>query len=82
MSLTYDLVGRKKELEDVLASAQQEMEAAKATYEAAVEKAEAAQAAYEDTLTDEQLEEYEPEEVTLPEEEAFLVANEKFEKAF
>lgn len=81
MSLTYDLVGRKKELEDVLASAQQEMEAAKATYEAAVEKAEAAQAAYEDTLTDEQLEEYEPEEVTLPEEEVFLVANEKFEKA-
>jgi hypothetical protein len=43
MSLTFDLAGRKKELEDVLASAQQEMEAAKATYEAATEKAEAAQ---------------------------------------
>ncbi len=81
MSLTFDMVGRKKELEEVLASAQQEMESMKATYEAAAEKAEAAQAAYEDTLTDEQLEDYEPEEVTLPEEEAFLIANEKYEKA-
>ncbi len=81
MSLTFDMVGRKKELEGVLASAQQEMESIKATYEAAVEKAEAAQAAYEDTLTDEQLEDYEPEEITLPEEEAFLIANEKYEKA-
>ena len=81
MSLTFDLVGRKKELEDVLASAQQEMEAAKVTYEAATEKAEAAQAAYEDTLTDEQLEDYEPEEVTLPEEEVFLAANAIYEKA-
>jgi len=81
MSLTFDLVGRKKELEDVLASAQQEMEAAKVTYEAATEKAEATQAAYEDTLTDEQLEDYEPEEVTLPEEEVFLAANAIYEKA-
>jgi mono/diheme cytochrome c family protein len=81
MSLTFDLAGRKKELEDVLASAQQEMEAAKATYEAATEKAEAAQEAYEETLTDEQLEDYEPEDVTLPEEEVFLVANTKYEKA-
>ena len=81
MSLTFDLAGRKNELEDALASAQQEMETAKAAYEAATEKAEAAQAAYEDTLTDEQLEDYEPEEVTLPEEEVFLAANEKYEKA-
>ena len=78
---SYSLAGRKKELEDVLASAQQEMEAAKATYEAATEKAEAAQEAYEETLTDEQLEDYEPEDVTLPEEEVFLVANTKYEKA-
>jgi mono/diheme cytochrome c family protein len=81
MSLTYDLVGRKKELEDVLATAQQEMEAAKAAYEAATEKAEAAQEAYEESLTDEQLEDYEPEEITLPEEEVFLAVNEKYEKA-
>ena len=81
MSLTFDMVSRKKELEDVLSSAQQEMEATKATYEAATEKAEAAQAAYEETLTDAQLENYEPEEVTLPEEEVFLAANEKYEKA-
>ena len=81
MSLTFDLVGRKKELEDALSTAQQDMEATKATYEAAMEKAEAAQAAYEETLTDAQLEEYEPEEITLPEEEVFLVANEKYEKA-
>jgi len=81
MSLTYDVQGRKKELEDVLQSAQQEMETTKATYEAATEKAEAAQAAYEETLTDAQLENYEPEEKTLPEEEVFLIANKKYEKA-
>ncbi len=81
MSLTFDLAGRKKELEDALAVAQQEMEAAKAAYEAATEKAEAEQAAYEDTLTDEQLEDYEPEDVTLPEEEVFLEVNAKYEKA-
>ena len=81
MSLTFDLVGRKKELEETLASAQQEMEAAKGIYEAATEKAEAAQAAYEDTLSDEELEEYEPEDITLPEEETFLIANTKYEKA-
>ncbi len=81
MSLTFDIVGRKKELEDVLASVEQEMEAAKATYEAAVEKADAAQEAFEETLTDEQLEDYEPEDKTLPEEEVFLVANTKYQKA-
>ncbi len=81
MSLTYDLAGRKKELEDAYKAAQPEMEAAKAAYEAATEKAEAEQAAYEETLTDEQLEDYEPEEKELPEEAAFLAANEKFEKA-
>ena len=57
------------------------MESTQAAYEAATEKAEAAQEAYEETLTDEQLEDYEPEEITLPEEAAFLTANEKFEKA-
>lgn len=81
MSLEFDMVGRKKELEDVLQTTQQEMETAKAAFEAATEKAEAAQAAYEDTLTDEQLEDYEPEDVTLPEEEVFLAANAKYEKA-
>ena len=59
MSLTFDIIGRKKELDDVLETAEQEMEAAKATYEAAVEKADAAQEAFEETLTDEQLEDYE-----------------------
>ncbi len=81
MSLTFDMAGRKKELEEALATAQQEMETTKASYEAAVEKAEAEQAAYEDTLTDEQLDEYEPEDIELPEEETFLIANEKYEKA-
>jgi mono/diheme cytochrome c family protein len=81
MSLTFDMVGRKKELDDVLQSAQQEMETTKAAYEAATEKAEAAQEAYEESLTDEQLEDYEPEDVTLPEEEPFLIANRKYEKA-
>jgi mono/diheme cytochrome c family protein len=81
MSLTYDLPGRKKELEEAFQLAQQEMEAAKATYEAATEKAEAAQAAYEETLTDEQLDNYEPEDIELPEEAIFLEVNEKYEKA-
>ncbi len=81
MSLTFDMVGRKKELDDVLQSAQQEMEATKAVYEGAMEKADAAQEAYEESLTDEQLEDYEPEDVTLPEEETFLIANTKYEKA-
>jgi mono/diheme cytochrome c family protein len=81
MSLTYDLEGRRKELEQDLDAAQQEMETAKAAFDAATEKAEAEQAAYEETLTDEQLENYEPEEVNLPEEDVFLAANEKFESA-
>jgi mono/diheme cytochrome c family protein len=81
MSLTFDMVGRKKELEEALQSVQQEMETTKAAYEAATEKAEAAQAAYEETLTDAQLENYEPEEITLPEEEVFLAANAKYEAA-
>jgi mono/diheme cytochrome c family protein len=81
MSLTFDMVGRKKELEEAFQAAQQEMETTKAVYEAATEKVEAAQAAYEETLTDKQLEDYEPEEVTIPEEAVFLTANEKFEKA-
>ena len=81
MSLTYDLEGRKKELEEVLQAAKPERDSTQAAYEAATEKAEAAQEAYEETLTDEQLEDYEPEEITLPEEAAFLIANEKFEKA-
>jgi mono/diheme cytochrome c family protein len=81
MSLTFDLIGRKKELEEALQLAQQEMETTKAAYEAATEKAEAAQAAYEETLTDAQLENYEPEEITLPEEEVFLAANAKYEAA-
>jgi len=81
MSLTFDLVGRKKELEEAYQAAKPEMEAAEAAYNAAVEKVEAAQEAYEETLTDEQLEDYEPEEITLPEEAAFLTANEKFNKS-
>ena len=81
MSLTYDLEGRRQELEQALQAAQQEMETAKAAYDAATEKAEAKQAAYEETLTDKQLENYEPEEVVLPEEDVFLAANEKFETA-
>jgi mono/diheme cytochrome c family protein len=81
MSFTYDLDARKKELEKALQAAQPEMEAAMTAYDAATEKVEAAQEAYEETLTDEQLDDYEPEEITLPEEAAFLIANEKFEKA-
>ena len=81
MSLTFDLEGRKKELEEVFQAAKPEMESAQTAYEAATEKAEAAQEAYEETLTDEQLEDYEPEEITLPEEEVFLIANAKYEKA-
>lgn len=80
MSLTFDLVGRKKELEEAYQAAKPEMEATEAAYEAAVEKVEAAQEAYEETLTDEQLEDYEPEEITLPEEAVFLTANTKYEK--
>jgi mono/diheme cytochrome c family protein len=81
MSLTYDLEGRRKELEQALQAAQPEMETAKAAYDAAMEKFEAEQAAYEETLTDAQLENYEPKDVTLPEETAFLAANEKYELA-
>lgn len=81
MSLTYDLDGRKKELEETYQVEQQKMETAQASYEAATEKAEAAQEAYEETLTDAQLENYEPKEISLPEEAVFLAVNEKFEKA-
>ncbi len=81
MSLTFDLVGRKKELEEAYQAAKPEMESTQAAYEAATEKVEAAQEAYEETLTDEQLEDYEPEEITLPEEAVFLTANTKYEKA-
>jgi mono/diheme cytochrome c family protein len=80
-SLSYDVPGRKKELEETFQAVKPEMEATEAAYEAAVEKVEAAQEAYEETLTDEQLEDYEPEEISLPEEAAFLIANEKFKKA-
>lgn len=81
MSLTYDLEGRRKELEQALQAAQPEMETAKAAYDAAMEKFEAEQAAYEETLTDAQLENYEPKDADLPEEAAFLAANKKFESA-
>lgn len=81
MSLTYDLTARENELEEALNSSKPDMESTQAAYDAATEKAEEAQEAYEETLTDEQLEDYEPEELSLPEEEAFLVANEKYEKA-
>ncbi len=81
MSLTYDLVGRKKELEEIFQATKLEMESAETVYDAATEKAEAEQEAYEETLTDEQLDDYEPEELTLPEEAVFLVVNEKYENA-
>ena len=81
MSFTYDLDARQQELEEALQAAQPDMEATQAAYDAATEKAEAAQEAYEETLTDEQLDDYEPEEISLPEEAVFLIANEKFENA-
>jgi mono/diheme cytochrome c family protein len=81
MSLSYDLEGRRKELEEAFQAAQAEMEQAKAAYEAAEAKAEAAQAAKEEQMTDEELEDYEPEEVILPEEEVFTAAAKKFELA-
>ena len=80
-SLTYDVEGRKKELEEVYQSAKQEVAQAQQVYDAAVEKEDARIEAIEESLTDEELEDYEPEEVTLPEEDVFLAANEKFETA-
>ncbi|MDR4495436.1 MAG: c-type cytochrome [Nitrospirales bacterium] len=80
MSLTYDLEARHKELEQMLQAAQQEMDEAKAAFEAAQAKVEAEQAAKEEAMTDEQLENYEPEEVEIPEEEVFLQASVKFDK--
>lgn len=81
MSLSYDLEGRRKELEQALQVAQAEMEQAKAAYDAAEAKASEAQAAKEESMTEEELENYEPEEVTLPEEEVFIAASKKFELA-
>lgn len=81
MSLTYDLGSRKQELEQLFQSAQQEMEQAKSAFEAAEQKVAAAQAAKEAAMTDEELENYEPEEVEIPEEEAFTQASVKFESA-
>lgn len=81
MSLSYDLEGRRKELEKAFQEAQAEMEQAKAAFEAAEAQAAEVQAAKEEQLTDEELEDYEPEEVTLPEEEVYLAALEKYEKA-
>jgi mono/diheme cytochrome c family protein len=80
-SLTYDLDGRKKELEEVYQAAKQEMEQTQQVFDAATEKEDARLEAIEESLTDEELEDYEPEEVTLPEEGVFLAANEKFETA-
>ena len=54
-SLTYDLEGRKKELEEVYQSAKQEMEQAQQVYDAAVEKEDARIEAIEESLTDEEL---------------------------
>ncbi len=81
MSLTYDLEGRRKELEQAFQEAQAEMEQAKAAFEAAEAKAEAAQAAKEERMTEAELENYEPEEVILPEEEVFTAAAKEFEVA-
>ena len=81
MSLTYDLESRKQELDQLFQAAQQDMDQAKAAFEAAEQKVAAAQAAKEATMTDEELENYEPEEVELPEEEAFTQASIKFEAA-
>lgn len=80
-SLTYDLESRQQELQQMLQTAQLEMEEAKAKYEAAQAKVEAEQAAKEDAMTDEELENYEPEEVEIPEEEAFIQASIKYDKA-
>jgi mono/diheme cytochrome c family protein len=81
MSLSYDLEGRRKELEEALQVAQAEMEQAKAAFEAAEAQVAEAQAAKEESMTEEELENYEPEEVILPEEEIFTAAAEKFELA-
>jgi mono/diheme cytochrome c family protein len=81
MSLSYDLEGRRKELEQALQAAQTEMDQAKALFEEAETKAAAAQAAKEESMTEAELEKYEPEEVILPEEDAFTAAAEKYELA-
>ena len=70
MSLTYDLEARRQELEQAFKAAEQEMEQAKTVYETALQKAEAAQAAKEEAMTEEELDNYEPEDIVLPEEEA------------
>ena len=81
MKANIDLVALRKEREAKVQEVQAEFEEAQKTYEVAEEKASAAQEAIEDALTDEELEDYEPEEVTLPEEEVFTKASEKFELA-
>ncbi len=81
MSLTYDLAARKQELEQEFQAAQQELEQAKGAFEAAEQKVAEKQEAIEASLTDEELEDYEPEEVEIQEEEAYLDATMKFEDA-
>jgi len=81
MSFTYDLEARRQELEQAFKAAEQEMEQAKTAYETALEKAEAAQAAKEEAMTEEELDNYEPEDIVLPEEDVFMQASEKYETA-
>ena len=91
-SLTFDVEGRKQQLESEFQSAQQEHDAAKQLFETAQAKLdeelaakEAAREAELEALLEENPDYEEPdveeEEIVLPEEEAFDIATEKFDKA-
>ena len=87
MSLSYDVDGRKKKLEEAFQVAQQEFDQATQALEAAEAKLEEAEAAAEEAEeTEEDIEgdedadlEEDEEEIVLPEEIALKEAEEKFE---
>ena len=81
MEANIDLVALRKEREAKVQEAQAKSDEAQKVFEVAEEKLEKEQEAIEEALTDEELEDYEPEEVTLPEEETFTMASEKLELA-
>jgi len=91
-SLTYDVEGRKKQLESDFQSAQQEHDAAKQAFDVAQAKLDeelaAKEAAWEAEMEAKlaadpnyEEEDFEEEEVVLPEEEVFDAASEKLAKA-
>ena len=82
-SLTYDIEGRKKQLEDELQAAKQEHERVQQAYDAAQAEIDAAEEARAEAEEDDDMdmEDEDDEEIENPQEEGLAKAEEKFETA-